>query len=206
MKTAVLNTQHNIKGAKEANMVTSNVVDGKIQDSDSYSNVSSLNKNTKKNNSDLDVNDFLKLLAAQMQYQDPLEPTDNTQYIAQMATFTQVSATTSMNERVQQQTASNLVGKYVIVQSGIDATQLVAGKVQSWEKIDGTIYLRIDDKLYDIDDLDRVLDDDYYKKLLQGSTTGGTTDSGSTTGSTTGTDNKTESTDKTEDKTESSEA
>ena len=173
-------------------MVTSNVVDGKIQDSDSYSNVSSRNKNTKKNNSDLDVNDFLKLLAAQMQYQDPLEPTDNTQYIAQMATFTQVSATTSMNERVQQQTASNLVGKYVIVQSGIDATQLVAGKVQSWEKIDGTIYLRIDDKLYDIDDLDRVLDDDYYKKLLQGSTTGGTT----------GTDNKTDSTDKTEEKTE----
>ncbi len=183
-------------------MVTSNVVDGKIQDSDSYSNVSSLNKNTKKNNSDLDVNDFLKLLAAQMQYQDPLEPTDNTQYIAQMATFTQVSATTSMNERVQQQTASNLVGKYVIVQSGIDATQLVAGKVQSWEKIDGTIYLRIDDKLYDIEDLDRVLDDDYYKKLLQGSTTGGTTGSGTTTGSTTGTDNKTDSTDKTEEKTE----
>lgn len=183
-------------------MVTSNVVDGKIQDSDSYSNVSSLNKNTKKNNSDLDVNDFLKLLAAQMQYQDPLEPTDNTQYIAQMATFTQVSATTSMNERVQQQTASNLVGKYVIVQSGIDATQLVAGKVQSWEKIDGTIYLRIDDKLYDIDDLDRVLDDDYYKKLLQGSTTGSTTGSSSTTGSTTETDNKTDSTDKTEDKTD----
>lgn len=183
-------------------MVTSNVVDGKIQDPDSYSNVSSLNKNTKKNNSDLDVNDFLKLLAAQMQYQDPLEPTDNTQYIAQMATFTQVSATTSMNERVQQQTASNLVGKYVIVQSGIDATQLVAGKVQSWEKIDGTIYLRIDDKLYDIEDLDRVLDDDYYKKLLQGSTTGGTTGSGTTTGSTTGTDNKTDSTDKTEEKTE----
>ena len=61
-------------------------------------------------------------------------------------------------------------------------------------------------ELYDIDDLDRVLDDDYYKKLLQGSTTGGTTDSGSTTGSTTGTDDKTESTDKTEDKTESSEA
>ena len=145
-------------------MVTSNVVDGKIQDSDSYSNVSSLNKNTKKNNSDLDVNDFLKLLAAQMQYQDPLEPTDNTQYI--------------------------------------DATQLVAGKVQSWEKIDGTIYLRIDDKLYDIEDLDRVLDDDYYKKLLQGSTTGGTTGSGTTTGSTTGTDNKTDSTDKTEEKTE----
>lgn len=49
-----------------------------------------------KSNSSLDVNDFLQLLVAQMQYQDPLEPTDNTQYIAQMATFTQVEATTEM--------------------------------------------------------------------------------------------------------------
>lgn len=175
-------------------MVTSNVVDGKIQNSDNYSNVSSLTKDTKKNNTDLDVNDFLKLLVTQMQYQDPLEPTDNTQYIAQMATFTQVSATTEMNEKVQQQMASDLVGKVVIVKSGIDATDLVAGQVQSWEKIDGKIYLRIDEKLYDIDDLDRVLDDDYYKNLLKNNTVSNTTDNKTDTDSKTDAD----STDKAE--------
>ena len=71
-------------------MVNAVVKDGVIQDTEKNTNVSSLTKDTKKNNTDLDVNDFLQLLVAQMQYQDPLEPTDNTQYIAQMATFTQV--------------------------------------------------------------------------------------------------------------------
>ena len=46
----------------------------------------------KTSGSDLDKEAFLNLLVTQMQYQDPLEPTDNTQYIAQMATFTQVEA------------------------------------------------------------------------------------------------------------------
>lgn len=181
-------------------MVTSDVINGEIQNSDNYSNVSSLTKDTKKSNTDLDVNDFLKLLVTQMQYQDPLEPTDNTQYIAQMATFTQVSATTEMNEKVQLQTASDLVGKMVIVKSGIDATDLVAGQVQSWEKIDGTIYLRIDDKLYDIEDLDRVLDDDYFKQLLMGGTTGstGSTGSAGSSDSTTDSTGSTESSGKTE--------
>ena len=149
-------------------MVNAVVKDGVIQDTEKNTNVSSLTKKKKKNNTDLDVNDFLQLLVAQMQYQDPLEPTDNTQYIAQMATFTQVSATTDMNAKVQQQMASELVGKNVIVKSNIDSTDLVAGKVQSWEKIEGKIYLRIDQKLYDIEDLDMVLDEEYYDSLAEG--------------------------------------
>ena len=60
-------------------MVNAVVKDGVIQDTEKNTNVSSLTKDTKKNNTDLDVNDFLQLLVAQMQYQDPLEPTDNTQ-------------------------------------------------------------------------------------------------------------------------------
>ena len=122
----------------------------------------------KNSGSSLGYDQFLTLLCAEMQYQDPLEPTDNTQYIAQMATFTQVSATTDMNEKVQQQMASELVGKNVIVKSNIDSTDLVAGKVQSWEKIEGKIYLRIDQKLYDIEDLDMVLDEEYYDSLAEG--------------------------------------
>jgi flagellar basal-body rod modification protein FlgD len=107
-----------------------------------------------------------------MQYQDPLEPTDNTEYIAQMATFTQVSATTNMNTNVMREMASNLVGKTVIVKSDIDSTQYVAGQVQSWEKANDGIYLRINDKLYDIEDLDRVLDESYYEELLKNNSVG----------------------------------
>ena len=39
---------------------------------------------------DLGYDQFLQLLCAEMQYQDPLEPTSNTEYVAQLATFSQM--------------------------------------------------------------------------------------------------------------------
>lgn len=150
-------------------MVTSNVINGLIDNSKNNGNISSTTKNDKSNSS-LDVNDFLQLLVAQMQYQDPLEPTDNTQYIAQMATFTQVEATTEMGNKVEQQMASSLVGKSVIMKTNESSSGMIAGKVNYWENIDGKIYLGINGKLYDIADVDTVLDNDYYDKLVNGDT------------------------------------
>ncbi|MDE5598481.1 MAG: hypothetical protein K2J04_11725, partial [Lachnospiraceae bacterium] len=45
------------------------------------------NAKKKKSNSTVDKDQFLQLLVAQMKYQDPLEPTSNTEYISQYATF-----------------------------------------------------------------------------------------------------------------------
>ena len=131
---------------------------------------STTSKDTAKGQSTLDINDFLKLLVTQMQCQDPLEPTDNTQYIAQMATFTQVEATTEMGNKVEQQMASSLVGKSVIMKTNESSSGMIAGKVNYWENIDGKIYLGINGKLYDIADVDTVLDNDYYDKLVNGDT------------------------------------
>lgn len=128
------------------------------------SSISSNTGNKTENKSTLDVDDFLQLLVAEMQYQDPLQPTDNTQYMAQMATFTQVEATTQMQTSTEKEMASNLVGKTVIMSTELNSTGYIAGKVNYWENIDGTIYLGIGDKLYDIADLETVMDEDYYKK------------------------------------------
>lgn len=114
--------------------------------------------------STLDINDFLSLLVTEMQYQDPLEPTDNSEYIAQMATFSQVEATKEMLDTVTRQTASSLVGKTVIMTTDLNKDGYIAGKVDYWEVISNKIYLGIGGKLYDIEDLDTVMDDDYYKK------------------------------------------
>lgn len=43
---------------------------------------------------------FLKLLVAQMQNQDPLQPMNSSDYVAQLATFSQVEKSISMNERL----------------------------------------------------------------------------------------------------------
>lgn len=139
--------------------------------------------NTKKSNT-LNMENFLSLLVAEMQNQDPLEPTSNSDYMAQMATFSQVEATSEMNERVLSQTASNLIGKAVIVKTDTNSTGYAGGIVNGWQEIDGIVYLGINGNLYDINDIDQVIDKDYYEKW---------NNNGSTTGSSkTDTDNKTE--------------
>ncbi len=139
--------------------------------------------NTKKSNT-LNMENFLSLLVAEMQNQDPLEPTSNSDYMAQMATFSQVEATSEMNERVLSQTASNLIGKAVIVKTDTNSTGYAGGIVNGWQEIDGIVYLGINGNLYDINDVEQVIDKNYYEKWNNsGSTTGG---------SKTDTDNKTE--------------
>ena len=154
--------------------------------------------NTKKSNT-LNMENFLSLLVAEMQNQDPLEPTSNSDYMAQMATFSQVEATTEMNEKVLSQTASNLIGKAVIVKTDMNTSGYAGGVVNGWQEIDGIIDLGINGGLYDINDVDQVIDKDYYEKwnASNGSnSSSGSTDS--TTGSTDSTDDKKDSTDSTD--------
>jgi len=64
--------------------------------------------------------DFLKLLMAQLQNQDPMKPMDDTQMIAQMAQFSALEASQQLNATIQtnnnMQTifqAGALIGKYI---------------------------------------------------------------------------------------------
>ncbi|KQN92352.1 flagellar hook capping protein [Sphingomonas sp. Leaf231] len=47
--------------------------------------------------STLGQRDFVRLMTAQLQYQDPFNPQDNTQMVAQMATFSQVAGISEMS-------------------------------------------------------------------------------------------------------------
>ena len=64
------------------------VEDGKVVD-----NSSATTSSATETSNDLGYDQFLQLLCAEMQYQDPLEPTSNTEYVAQLATFSQMEAT-----------------------------------------------------------------------------------------------------------------
>jgi flagellar basal-body rod modification protein FlgD len=48
----------------------------------------------------LDYNNFLQLLVTQLKSQDPLNPMDNTEYVSQLATFSNVEQNIKTNEKL----------------------------------------------------------------------------------------------------------
>src|SRR5687767_13025725 len=73
-----------------------------------------------------DQDTFLKLLVAQLKYQDPSNPADSTQFLAQTAQFTQVEKLGQIAEMLQAQQligASSLVGRTVTFQDANGMTQ-----------------------------------------------------------------------------------
>jgi flagellar basal-body rod modification protein FlgD len=84
-------------------------------------------------NAPLGQNAFLKLLMAQLQNQDPLQPTDGTQFVTQLATFSQVE------QQVSQSTALTNISNQLSGMSNSNAADLVgktvtmSGRSLSWD-------------------------------------------------------------------------
>lgn len=82
--------------------------------------------NTQQRTTTADYQTFLRLLVAEMQNQDPTAPMDSTEYIAQLASFSNVEQGVQMNEKLDQilkyselTQAANLIGKTVIGSDGL---------------------------------------------------------------------------------------
>lgn len=134
------------------------IKDGKILETASESSVK---KAASKNGMDKDA--FLQLLVAQMKYQDPLQPTSNTEYISQYATFSQVEQMQNMAATMELTRASSMVGKLVEV-STTDSngeTKTVQGTVEYVTYENNKAYVSIDGTLYSADDVTSVIDETY---------------------------------------------
>lgn len=136
------------------------VENGKIVETASQTSVKN---STKSSNNGMDKEAFLQLLVAQMKYQDPLEPTSNTEYISQYAQFSQVEQMQNMSSSMDLQRASSLVGKEVYIKTTTSSgdTKLVQGRVDYVSYENNKAYLYINEQKYSIDDLDSVVDADY---------------------------------------------
>lgn len=117
-------------------------------------------KKKKTVNNEMGQEQFLQLLVAQMQYQDPLEPTSNTEWVAQMATFSMVESLNTMQKSMTEQSANGLVGKYVLINTGNGYEK---GRVDYVTKKNGETVLSVNDKLYTLDKLDTIADEEYYQ-------------------------------------------
>lgn len=126
------------------------------------------NKKTDKKQDAYDKEMFLQLLVAEMQYQDPLEPTSNTEYVSELASFSQIEAVQAVQDQMKTLEANSLVGKNVImlVNSESGEGNYVTGRVDYVMKDDeGNMKLSIGDKLYSIDDLQSIADDTYFEAI-----------------------------------------
>ncbi len=114
--------------------------------------------------SSLDKDAFLQLLVTQMQYRDPLEPTSNTEYIAQLATFSELEQMQNLSASMDLQRASALVGQEVVLKvtsSTTGLTTYVRGPVDYVQIENGVPMLSVNGSLYSLDDLDSVADSNY---------------------------------------------
>ena len=109
--------------------------------------------------SELDKDDFLKILITQLTHQDPTKPMEDKEFIAQMAQFSSLEQMTNMSReftKFQNILASNqaisLIGKSVQV---LDGEQVVRGVV---EEVSGFEFpqLLINGKYYDMSSIDKV--------------------------------------------------
>jgi flagellar basal-body rod modification protein FlgD len=77
----------------------------------------------------LGQNDFLKLMVAQLQAQNPLEPGNSNEYINEIAQFTQVEQVTNLANANELSSAVQLIG-HTVSYNGT-AGELKTGTVQS---------------------------------------------------------------------------
>lgn len=139
-------------------------VDGELQTT-TTSSTSLANSSSSSSNDVVNSDTFLTLLVAEMQNQDPLEPTSNTEWVSQYATFTQVEQIGEMRDSMDVMRANSLVGQEVIMKVTSESTgdvSYVRGVVDYIVMENGEAYLVINEEKYSMDDLDTVASSDYF--------------------------------------------
>ena len=92
--------------------------------------------------SDKDI--FLNLLVTQMQYQDPLEPQDNSEFLSQMAQFTTLEIMENMGFSSEMTQANTMIGKMVSATNADGDTGV--GLVDGVKVISGEVYVVMGDQ------------------------------------------------------------
>ena len=133
------------------------VVDGVVQQVKSAESASKAGKN------ELGKDAFLQLLVAQMQNQDPLEPQTDTEFVSQLATFSQLEQLQNLSASYETSQAFSLVGKNVILETTDqnNKTFYQSGVVDFINVNGSKTKLSVNGSLYDMDQLYSVVDQQY---------------------------------------------
>ena len=112
---------------------------------------------------DLGRTDFLRLLAAQLQYQDPLQPMTDSAFVAQLAQFSALQQMENLNSTMTQYQYYNLSGKYIYAEVTLNGQPtIVTGIVDRVIHKDGTTYVDVGGLTFEARLVSEVWDRDLY--------------------------------------------
>ena len=113
---------------------------------------------------------FLQLLVCQMQNQDPLNPSTDTEYIAQLATFSQLEELQNLSSGVTTMQSMSMVGKYVTVSTtnSTGSTVMEGGFVDMVTIKSGKAYVVIAGSEYPAENVTEVYDETYLAGIVGG--------------------------------------
>lgn len=125
-----------------------------VTNSSSTASTSTTNTSSSKKSDALGKDDFLKMLVAQLQHQDPLQPMEDKEFIAQMAQFSSLEQMQSINTAALNSQATGMIGKRVYWQD--TAGNPYSGVVNSVRIVEGTPQLVIGTTILSLDQVQQV--------------------------------------------------
>ena len=142
------------------NLLVQNITNGVLENT--ATTVSSETTDTT-GTTDLGKDAFLQLLVCEMQNQDPLEPSSNTEWISQLATFSQLEELQSLTTTTENTQVFSLVGKQVIITTtdSNDNAVYKSGTVDYVSISGGEAKFSVNGSLYSMDNLYSIVDSDY---------------------------------------------
>lgn len=126
------------------------------------------NESTREVNNQLGKDEFLKILIVQLQNQDPLNPMEDKDFIAQMAQFSTLEQVQNMGKDFQSLRAMNLVGKMIYGEIDLENSSQaipVLGRVDSVTFNSGRMYLQVGGYSLSLDDLKMVFSEDEANQI-----------------------------------------
>jgi flagellar basal-body rod modification protein FlgD len=117
---------------------------------------STTNKTETRNTGELGKDDFLNLLVTQLRYQDPLEPMEDKEFIAQIAQFSALEQMQNLNTSFSSAKAFSLIGKKVTANTADDSSneiKLIEGIVSSVKMSQGKVFLVVNGEDVAVEDV-----------------------------------------------------
>lgn len=115
----------------------------------------------------VDTDTFLRLLVAQLQYQDPLEPQTDTAFVTQLAQMTSLEQLQAMNSSIISSQAYDMIGKYVyaeVLNKTTGETECYLGQVESMTVKNGIKYVVVGNTAIPVSDIAQVIDASLFEE------------------------------------------